>query len=84
MNELVFQLLYLCFGTQQVVERENKDLDQRIEVYLDDRKMELPSIESIIVLNIPSWGAGVDLWNMNLEGKQIQLNVVNRTREIII
>ncbi|XP_011501792.1 PREDICTED: diacylglycerol kinase epsilon [Ceratosolen solmsi marchali] len=61
------KLLYLCFGTQQVVERECKDLDQRIEVYLDGEKVELPSIESIVVLNIPSWGAGVDLWNMNLQ-----------------
>ncbi|XP_058800451.1 diacylglycerol kinase epsilon isoform X2 [Phymastichus coffea] len=62
------KLLYLCFGTQQVIERECKDLNKNIEVYLDGNKMELPSIESIVVLNIPSWGAGVDLWNMNLEG----------------
>ena len=59
----------MCFGTQQVVERECKDLDKNIEVYLDDEKMELPSIESVVALNIPSWGAGVDLWNINLEGK---------------
>jgi diacylglycerol kinase (ATP) len=51
------------------VERDCKDLDQSIEVYLDGEKVELPSIESIVILNIPSWGAGVDLWNMNLEGK---------------
>ena len=65
------QLLYLCFGTQQAVEREYKDLDQRIEVYMDGKQVELPSIESIVVLNIPSWGAGVDLWGMGLEGNEL-------------
>ncbi|XP_033214132.1 diacylglycerol kinase epsilon [Belonocnema kinseyi] len=61
------KLLYLCFGTQQAVEREYKDLDKRIEVYMEGKRVELPSVESIVVLNIPSWGAGVDLWGMGLE-----------------
>lgn len=64
----MLQMLYLCFGTQQVVERECKDLDKNLEVYLDDKKAELPSIESIVILNIPSWAAGVDLWKMGAEG----------------
>ncbi|XP_012256504.2 diacylglycerol kinase epsilon [Athalia rosae] len=58
------KLLYLGFGTQQVVERECRDLDKKLELYLDGRKVELPSLESIVILNIPSWGAGVDLWKM--------------------
>ncbi|KYM94857.1 PREDICTED: diacylglycerol kinase epsilon [Cyphomyrmex costatus] len=69
------KLLYLCFGTQQVVERECKDLDKSLEVYLDDKKVELPSIESIVILNIPSWAAGVDLWKMGMEdneGSEVQ------------
>ncbi|XP_008218102.1 diacylglycerol kinase epsilon isoform X1 [Nasonia vitripennis] len=78
------KLLYLCFGTQQVVERECKDLDQRIEVYLDDKKIELPSIESIVVLNIPSWGAGVDLWNMNLEDNQVGVqSICDKKLEVV-
>ncbi|XP_014213922.1 diacylglycerol kinase epsilon [Copidosoma floridanum] len=74
------KLLYLCFGTQQVVERDYKDLNKRLEVYLDGRKVELPSIESIVVLNIPSWGAGVDLWNMNLEDDHIGIQSMNDKR----
>lgn len=46
------------------MERECKDLEKSLEVYLDDKKVELPSIESIVILNIPSWAAGVDLWKM--------------------
>ncbi|CAG5093683.1 Similar to DGKE: Diacylglycerol kinase epsilon (Homo sapiens) [Cotesia congregata] len=64
------KLLYLCFGTQQVVERECKDLDKRIEVYLDGKQVDLPSTESIVVLNIPYWGAGVKLWDLGLQGNE--------------
>jgi len=58
------QMLYLTYGTQQVMERGFRGLDQRLELYLDGVQAELPSIESVVVLNIPSWGAGVPLWNM--------------------
>lgn len=54
----------MLFGTQQVMERMYQDLDKRVELYLDGERKELPSIESIVVLNISSWGAGVDLWSM--------------------
>lgn len=69
-SRLLNKLLYLCFGMQQVVERECKDLNKNIELYLDDKKINLPSIESIVILNIPSWAAGVNLWNMGLEGHE--------------
>jgi len=46
------------------MERGFRDLDQRLELYLDGVRAELPSIESVVVLNIPSWGAGVHLWDM--------------------
>lgn len=58
----------MCFGTQQVVDRDCKDLDKYMEVYLDDKKIDLPSFESIVILNIPSWGAGVNLWELGLQG----------------
>ncbi|XP_034933931.1 diacylglycerol kinase epsilon [Chelonus insularis] len=68
-NRRIFnKILYLCFGTQQVVERECKDLDKRIEVYLDGKRAELPSSEGVVILNIPCWGAGVKLWELGLQG----------------
>lgn len=69
------KLLYICFGTQQVMERECKDLDKNLEVYLDGKKMELPSIESVVILNIPSWAAGVDLWNIGLKGSHADIGI---------
>jgi diacylglycerol kinase (ATP) len=61
-------MLYLTYGTQQVMERGFRDLNQRLELYLDGVRTNLPSIESVVVLNIPSWGAGVDLWSMGAAG----------------
>ncbi|RLU26489.1 hypothetical protein DMN91_000285 [Ooceraea biroi] len=71
------KLLYLGYGTQQVVERECKDLDKSLEVYLDGKKAELPSIESVVILNIPSWAAGVDLWKMGMEDDPISVQSIN-------
>ncbi|XP_055628581.1 diacylglycerol kinase epsilon [Toxorhynchites rutilus septentrionalis] len=57
--------LYLCFGTHQVVQQDCLDLEKKIELYLDDEKIDLPELQSIVVLNIDSWGAGVKLWEMS-------------------
>lgn len=59
-----FQMLYLCFGTHQVVTSDCKNLEQKLDLYLDGKQIELPELQSIVVLNIPSWGAGVNLWGM--------------------
>lgn len=48
-----------------MIEKKCQGLNERIELYLDGVKKELPAIESIVVLNIDSWGAGVELWKMS-------------------
>ena len=30
--------------------------------------IDLPDIEGVVVLNIPSWGAGADLWGSEKDG----------------
>ena len=57
---------FFCFsyGTKDVLERECKNLDQILELYLDDQKIDLPNIESVVILNIPCWGAGVRPWEL--------------------
>lgn len=52
----------MCYGTHQVVQQECVDLEQKVELYLDDVKIDLPELQSVVVLNIDSWGAGVKLW----------------------
>ncbi|KAJ8957439.1 hypothetical protein NQ318_004919 [Aromia moschata] len=61
-------LLYLCFGTQQVVTSDCKNLEQQLDLYLDGKHVDLPELESVVVLNISSWGAGVNLWGMSGDG----------------
>lgn len=39
-----------------------KNLESRLVLFLDGNEISLPELESIVVLNIQSWGAGVDLW----------------------
>lgn len=58
------KMLYLLFGTQQVIEKGCRNLEERLELFMDGKRIELPEIESIVILNIPSWGAGCRLWDM--------------------
>ena len=52
-------------GTKDLVDRECKDLDSILELYLDGvRVTDLPAIESVVILNIPCWGAGVRPWEL--------------------
>ena len=37
---------------------------QVVEVYMDGQKVDLPNFESVVVLNIPNWGAGVKPWTL--------------------
>ncbi|XP_053688092.1 diacylglycerol kinase epsilon [Sabethes cyaneus] len=64
-SRFINKALYLCFGTHQVVQQECVDLEKKVELYLDDLKIDLPELQSIVVLNIDSWGAGVNLWKMS-------------------
>ncbi|KAF7282525.1 hypothetical protein GWI33_002561 [Rhynchophorus ferrugineus] len=64
-SRLFNKLLYFCFGTQQAVTADCKNLEQRLDLYLDGKHIPLPKLESIVVLNISSWGAGVNLWGMS-------------------
>lgn len=61
-NRIVNKLLYVCFGTQQVVAADCKNLEKRLALFLDGRRVDLPEIESVVVANVASWAAGVDLW----------------------
>lgn len=71
-NRLFNKLLYLCYGTQQIVAAEHRNLEQRLDLFLDDKKIEMPPVEGLVVVNIPSWGAGVDLWSKSIRASEIE------------
>ncbi|XP_055533315.1 diacylglycerol kinase epsilon [Wyeomyia smithii] len=64
-SRFINKALYLCFGTHQVVQQDCVELEKKVELYLDNVKIDLPELQSIVVLNIDSWGAGVKLWEMS-------------------
>jgi len=64
-NSTLFnKLIYVGCGTQQFLEHQCKGLPDMIELYMDNEKITLPDIESIVIVNIESWGAGVNLWEL--------------------
>lgn len=63
---MINKLLFFHYGTKDVLERACRNLGRQLEIFLDGQLInDLPQLEGIVVLNIPSWGAGVDLWGIN-------------------
>ncbi|XP_046569665.1 diacylglycerol kinase epsilon-like [Haliotis rubra] len=63
-NRLINKFAYFTYGTKDVLERECKQLNKKMRVELDDRVLELPDIEGIVILNISSWGGGCRPWEL--------------------
>ena len=64
-SRVINKFLYLLYGTHQVMIQDCVNLEKNIDVYLDDVKLDLPELQSVVVLNIDSWGAGVNLCKMD-------------------
>ena len=50
---------------------------QVIEVFMDGEKVDLPNIESVVVLNIQNWGAGVKPWTLGSGHLNYPINSYN-------
>lgn len=66
-SKIVNKFMYFIYGTQQVLIQDCDRLHDNIEVFIDDLRVELPELQSVVVLNIDSWGAGVKLVEMTKE-----------------
>jgi diacylglycerol kinase (ATP) len=60
-SKIMNKFLYFIYGTQQVLMHEMEGLHGHLELSIDDVKQELPDLQSVVMLNIDSWGAGVKL-----------------------
>ncbi|XP_013387424.1 diacylglycerol kinase epsilon [Lingula anatina] len=67
-SRFINKFWYFTYGTKDVLERECKDLHQKIVLEMDDKLISLPDLEGVVVLNIGSWGGGCQPWGM---GKDI-------------
>ncbi|XP_050524928.1 diacylglycerol kinase epsilon-like [Daktulosphaira vitifoliae] len=78
-NSTLFnKIIYLGCGTQQFLEQQCKGLSKKIELYINDQKITLADLESIVIVNINSWAAGVDLWKLgNSDGNDFGEQSIN-------
>ncbi|XP_069782226.1 diacylglycerol kinase theta [Narcine bancroftii] len=59
--------VYVKVGLQKL--SHTRSLHKDLKLQVDDREVELPNIEGLIFLNIPSWGSGADLWGTESDGR---------------
>ncbi|XP_074850653.1 diacylglycerol kinase theta [Carettochelys insculpta] len=59
--------VYVKVGLQKISHTRNLHKDIKLQV--DQHEVELPSIEGLIFINIPSWGSGADLWGSDNDNR---------------
>lgn len=55
-------LYYGLLGGRELLQRTYKNLDQRVRLECDGHKINLPSLQGIVVLNITSYMGGANFW----------------------
>ncbi|XP_055633713.1 diacylglycerol kinase eta isoform X2 [Toxorhynchites rutilus septentrionalis] len=53
---------YGVLGSKQLVQQTCKNLEQRVQLECDGQRIPLPSLQGIVVLNIPSFMGGTNFW----------------------
>jgi len=83
-SRIINKLIYFSYGTKDVLERQCQNLNRKLELYMDGKKIELPEIESVVVLNIDSWGAGVRPWTLGTGHKDFNFspNISDKKLEV--
>lgn len=66
-SKIMNKFLYFIYGSKEVFWQKCDGLHKELELYMDGEKIELPELQSIVVLNIDNWGAGVRLIEMMKE-----------------
>ncbi|XP_078382985.1 diacylglycerol kinase theta-like isoform X2 [Oculina patagonica] len=59
--------VYFRAGLKKMVRGYSKTFVDEVEIEIDGKKLDLPALEGIVVLNISSWGAGTDAWGPDKE-----------------
>lgn len=53
---------YGVLGSKQLLQKTYKNLEQRIQLECDGQRIPLPSLQGIVILNIPSFMGGTNFW----------------------
>lgn len=84
-SRLFNKMLYFGYGTQQIIQRDCEGLHDNLVLYIDDKLIELPDLQSIVLLNIDSWGAGcklVELSNSSEDDETIEHSISDGIMEV--
>ncbi|XP_020297284.1 diacylglycerol kinase eta isoform X2 [Pseudomyrmex gracilis] len=59
---------YGVLGSKEWLQKTYKNLEQRVQLECDGQRIPLPSLQGIVVLNIPSFMGGTNFWGGSKEG----------------
>ncbi|XP_015118316.1 diacylglycerol kinase eta [Diachasma alloeum] len=59
---------YGVLGSKQWLQKTYKNLEQRVQLECDGQRIPLPSLQGIVVLNIPSFMGGTNFWGGTKQG----------------
>ncbi|XP_011351823.2 diacylglycerol kinase eta isoform X1 [Ooceraea biroi] len=59
---------YGVLGSKEWLQKSYKNLEQRVQLECDGQRIPLPSLQGIVVLNIPSFMGGTNFWGRTKEG----------------
>ena len=58
---------YGMLGGKELVHRTYRNLEQKVQLECDGQRIPLPSLQGIVVLNIPSYMGGANFWGTTKE-----------------
>ncbi|XP_031442985.1 diacylglycerol kinase theta isoform X2 [Clupea harengus] len=73
--------VYVKVGLQKL--SHTRSLHKDIKLQVDKQDVELPSIEGLIFLNIPSWGSGADLWGSDSDSRYGKPRIDDNMLEVV-
>ncbi|KAI6657003.1 Diacylglycerol kinase delta-like [Oopsacas minuta] len=78
------KMWYGVFTGRQMVSNEFKTISQRLTLECDGEEIELPQLQGIVVLNIPSYMAGTNFWGTDKEAEGFSAPAIDdRKLEVI-
>nr|XP_024218639.1 diacylglycerol kinase eta-like isoform X8 [Halyomorpha halys] len=60
---------YGVLGSKEWLQKTYKNLEQRVQLECDGQRIPLPSLQGIVILNIPSFMGGTNFWGGTKEGE---------------
>lgn len=73
--------VYVKVGLQKI--SYTRSLHKELQLQVDSQNIQLPNIEGLIFLNIPSWGSGADLWGSEVDARYRKPSIDDGLLEVV-